>query len=268
MPVTTRITNLLRKLSLLRLAENLRFRWQQWKYSKANKAFRQSHPHEKFPPDYFVYETYRLSLSDYYEDGKATAKEILSTIGNHIDLHRSGFAILDWGCGPGRITRHLPGLLPAASIHGTDYNERYITWCKQHLPGIEFSKNNIHPPLPYADAFFDAIIGISIFTHLSAAGHRAWLEELYRISKPGAIIFLTMQGSAYRGKLLPAEQQQFDRGELVTRENTREGNRLFSAFQPRVFVEHLVAGKFTIIDFIPAPATGEAGQDVWVLEKV
>jgi SAM-dependent methyltransferase len=269
MPATTHIANLLRKLGLLRLAEYLRFRWQQQKYRKTNKAFRHAHPDEKFPPDYFVYETYRLDLNEYYKDGQVTAKEILAAIRTHIDVSKQGFAILDWGCGPGRITRHLPALLPRASVHGTDYNERYVNWCRQHLPGIQFSKNDIQPPLPYADAFFDAVIGISIFTHLSSAGHRAWIEELYRVSKPGAVIYITMQGVAYREKLLPVEKQQFDKGKLVTREKIREGNRLFSAFQPPAFVRQLIAGRFEIVVFIPAPiGNGEPGQDEWVLKKV
>lgn len=269
MPATTSIGNFLRKVGLLRFAETLRFRWQQWKCRKANEVFRKTYPAEKFPPDYFIYETYRLNLSDYYHDGRATAAEIIAVIGKYTDVHRPGFTILDWGCGPGRITRHLPALLPAATVHGTDYNDRYVNWCRQNLPGIHFSKNDIQPPLPFANAYFDAVIGISIFTHLSEAGHHAWVNELYRVCKPGAVIFITMQGAAYREKLLSFEQKQFDEGKLVTRENTREGNRLFSAFQPPAFVHQLIAGKFEVLSLIEATTTnGEPGQDEWVLKKV
>jgi 2-polyprenyl-3-methyl-5-hydroxy-6-metoxy-1,4-benzoquinol methylase len=263
------ISGLLRKLHLLTLAENTRYSFEKIKYSGTNKKFKKNHPGIVLPPGFFIYETYRLNFEEYYYDGQATAKEIVMAMGTATDLSQAAVKILDWGCGPGRITRHLPPLLPHAGIYGTDYNEKYISWCSSNLQAIQFSLNHIDPPMNYTDSFFDAVIGLSIFTHLSEKNHFAWMEELYRILKPGGAVFITTQGSAYRSKLLPAEQKQFDKGEVVCRENVREGNRLFSAFQPPLFMKQLVANKFQVIAFTPATLdSDEPAQDCWLLKKI
>jgi SAM-dependent methyltransferase len=264
---TSGISLLLRKLGILGAAEQLRFRWQQLKNRRRNRLFRMQHPGVPIPPDFFVYETYRLSLQEYYDDGKTVATEILSLLGQATDLTKPSPVILDWGCGPGRITRHLPALLPGAVVMGCDYNEKYITWCREHLAGIRFFRNGIDPPLDIAGHSVDALISISIFTHLSAKNHIAWMDELYRVLKKGGAAFITTQGEAYRPVLMPAELERFDKGELVIRENFKEGNRLFAAFEPPVYIHQLIKGRFEVMQFIPA--TGDTpSQDCWVLRKV
>jgi hypothetical protein len=64
--------------------------------------------------------------------------------------YRSGknLTILAWGCGPGRIIRHMPDLFDeSGQCHGTDYNFRSIAWCRENLPGIQFAINDLKPPL-------------------------------------------------------------------------------------------------------------------------
>ena len=103
----------------------------------------------------------------------------------HFDIHSDGFKILDWGCGPGSIVRHFPEILTEAHVYGTDYNEEYIRWCGENLNRINFSVNQIDPPTKYKNSFFDAVIGLSIFTHLSEKNHFDWINELYRFIKFG-----------------------------------------------------------------------------------
>ena len=262
------ISAVLRRFHLLTVAETIRYRLQKKKFARDNRVFRLQNPTLTLPPDFFVYETYRLNLKEYYFDGQATAKEILYLMQWHRDLLNPGIRILDWGCGPARIVRHLPILLPRAEIYGTDYNEEYIDWCQRELNDIKFSVNQIDPPTNYSDSFFDAIICVSIFTHLSGARHISWINELYRITKPAGIIFITTQGMAFRSKLTAAEQSQFDKGYLVTRRYIKEGNRLFSTFQPPEFMKRLLAGRFEIVDFFPGITNDyEPAQDNWVLQK-
>jgi 2-polyprenyl-3-methyl-5-hydroxy-6-metoxy-1,4-benzoquinol methylase len=183
------LSSILRKLHLLNAAEYLRFLFHKFKYRQANAQFKKAHPSIVFPPDFLMYETYKLDLSEYYYDGKQAAGEIITAIGKYLDITQSGIKILDWGCGPGRIVRHLPELLPQATVYATDYNKKYVKWCSEKLKNIEISLNSIHPPLNYDSDFFDVAIGISIFTHLSAQNHVAWVDELWRIIKPGGCIY-------------------------------------------------------------------------------
>jgi len=265
--VKSQISLIVRRLRLLVLAEKIRYRLQKRKFDEANRVFRSQNPNVALPPDFFIYETYRLNLKEYYSDGLCTAEEIIYLMQKHCDTFHAG-RILDWGCGPARIVRHLPVLLPHADIFGTDYNEEYINWCQRELDKIKFSVNGIDPPTNYSDSFFDAIIGVSIFTHLSEASHISWINELYRIAKPAGIIFLTTQGVAYRTKLTAAERSQFDRGYLVTRRYIKEGSRLFSTFQPPEFIKRILADRFEVVEFFPGITNdNEPAQDQWVLKK-
>lgn len=185
MTIKSYISGLLRKMNLLSPAEKTRFYLQKLKYRSENETFTKEHPDFILPPEYFIYETYRLNYKWYYEDGKNTAEEIVTLFSKYYDLSKPDKRILDWGCGPGRIVRHLPALLPNTEVYGTDYNEKYIKWCSENLKHINFSLNKIDPPMNFSNSFFDAIIGLSIFTHLSEKNHFEWINELYRISKFG-----------------------------------------------------------------------------------
>jgi SAM-dependent methyltransferase len=264
------ISNLLRKLGLLRVTDAIRFYFHKLRRQRMNKRFKQQHEQLVFPPSYFLYETYQLDYDLYYNDGLVTAGEIIDTIKKYKSEIKPGFAMLDWGCGPGRITRHLPNLLPTSSaVFGTDYNKEYIEWCKKNIPGINWNHNNLHPPLHYELNSFDAIIGLSVFTHLAEESHAKWMEELYRITRKGGIIYLTTQGNAFRDKLTSAERQIFDKGNLVVRENKREGHRLFSAFHPVSYMQNLINPLFEICELVEGSNLQASGpsQDTWILKK-
>src|SRR5712691_10850704 len=60
-------------------------------------------------------------------------------------------AILDWGCGCGRILRNWVGL-SGTRVAGCDINREMVDWCAAHLPFAEVSVNDLAPPLPHDDA--------------------------------------------------------------------------------------------------------------------
>jgi SAM-dependent methyltransferase len=264
MSIKQNISGVLRKTGLLGISDKLRYQWQKLRHAGANRNFIKNNPAIVFPPPYFIYETYRLNYEEYYNDGYATAKELTDLIKANVVLTANS-RVLDWGCGPARITRHLPSLLPGAAIYGTDYNPKYIDWCKTNIPGIEFHLNKIEPPFRYENDFFDAVIGLSIFTHLSIKGHTEWITELYRVLKKGGILIITTQGAAYRDKLLKEEQSQFDKNEIVVRENFKQGHRLYSSYQPQEAIVEMIKNKFQLLEYMEGDKAGL--QDMWVLKK-
>lgn len=269
MSIKSQVSGWLRKLNLLSTAERARFYLQKMKYKKENAAFRKEHPDVVLPPEFFIYETYRLNYKWYYEDGKNTAAEIVTLFSNYFEIDGKDVRILDWGCGPGRIVRHFPLLLPHAEIHGTDYNEKYIRWCKENLNEINFSVNNVDPPTYFNNSFFDAVTGLSIFTHLSEKNHFDWINELHRIIKFRGGLLITTQGKGYYSKLTEPEKKLFDSGLLVTRKYLDEGNRLYSSFQPSAFMTKLITGKFEIVEYLPGEAKNDqSSQDCWLLRKI
>lgn len=269
MNIRSQVSGLLRRAGLLSTAEKARYYWQRWKYKKQNDEFRKENPGFVLPPEFFIYETYRLNYRWYHDEGRTSAEEVIAMLSKHIDLKEHGINILDWGCGPGRVTRHFPSLLPNAEIYGTDYNEKYIEWCNDHLKEITFSLNKIDPPTNYADSFFDVVIGLSIFTHLSERGHVYWMNELYRIVKTGRFLLITTQGKAYYSMLSSAEKAIFDSNALVIRKYHDEGNRLYSSFQPIEFMKKLIKERFEVVEIIPGELNnGEPAQDTWILKKI
>lgn len=126
--------------------------------------------------------------SYYYADLVAGA---LHAGGADLDAGGRG---LDFGCSSGRVVRVLQAAYPEVEWHGCDPIPDAIEWAREHLPGIDFRLSPQQPPLPYPDGHFDHAYAISIWSHFGERAARAWLEEMRRILRPGALLLLTTQG--------------------------------------------------------------------------
>jgi ubiquinone/menaquinone biosynthesis C-methylase UbiE len=269
MSIKKNIGKVIRKLNIAGIADRFRFYSQYMVNYFSNKKFLSRNPSINFPPPYFLYETYELNYNSYYNDGLQTASETVSILRPFVNFDQPGKALLDWGCGPGRIVRHLPALLKGQhAIYGSDYNASYVDWCSKNLLNITFVKNELKPPIQFANNSFDAVYGLSIITHLSAPNHFAWIAELWRILKPGGILLLTSQGNQFKEKLLNEELEVFNKAELVIRGPKQEGQRIFAAFQPETFMRDLLKD-FKLIRFIEGGTTESihGKQDTWLVQK-
>lgn len=138
-----------RRAGLHREADALKYYLTRLRRYRANAAFRRAHADEAFPPPYMLYEAFNLDYEKYYVDGRDTACAFAKYV--QPALGRDGDIFLDWGCGPARLLRHMPELLPAGTrIHGVDVNEETIAWCRRALPGLHFSVCGLFPPLGYS----------------------------------------------------------------------------------------------------------------------
>ncbi len=260
------VSHFLRRLGLMHLTDRMRYYYYKFKNKRKNSNFKKNHPDVKLPPDYFIYESFQIDYEEYYLKSRNSAQWILSFLKKYNP--DSPYKILDWGCGPGRIIRHLPDFLDDKSkVFGTDYNAASIDWCKTNLPDIDFNLNGLEAELPYDNNFFDYIYGISIFTHLSEKMHFEWIEELYRVLKPGGILMLTLHGDAFIPKLSKAELADYRSGKIVVRGNVKEGHRTFAAFHPKGFTDKLF-NRFDVLEHVAQQAnTGKPQQDIWIVRK-
>ena len=251
----------LRKIRLLYFADYLRYFFVKYQNKKDNYAFKEKFPNIVLPPDYLMYESFKLDYASYYFGGKKTAEWVQNLTKEW--LPEGNWMVLDWGCGPGRVIRHWPE--HQFTCFGSDVNEKSLDWCKLNLPPIRFLHQQILPPLDLAAQTFDLIYGISILTHLSLSAHFLWIEELKRILKPGGLLFLTTQGNAFKDKLTQSEKSDFDDGHLIVRGAVKEGHRTFSSFHPNPFMEKLF-DSFVILKHISIENEGNV-QDVWIVRK-
>jgi SAM-dependent methyltransferase len=128
------------------------------------------------------------------EIGKTLALNLFDVIEPLNILNSSEANVLDFGCGCGRLFRYFHFLYPKARYYGVDPDPTGINWCKENLSDLgTFVQSSTHPPLPL-DQKFDFVYATSVFTHLPENLQFLWLEELHRVTNPGAYLIISTHG--------------------------------------------------------------------------
>jgi SAM-dependent methyltransferase len=265
--VKRQLLRLLRKLGILPLAERARFKVLELAHARSNRAFLTEHPDAILPPGFLIYDAYgHIDYRTYLGAGRPVAEYLAATVARYHGSE-TPVSVCEWGCGPARILRHLPGLLPAGSrVFGTDYNAKTIEWCSAHLKQVTFQLHGLAPPLPFSTGELDLLYAVSVLTHLSEDMHHAWMAECVRVVRPGGLILLTVHGDRCTGGLSPHERQSYEAGQLVVRGRVREGSRMFIAYQSPRFMREVLLPGLEILLHNPLEAPAHAGaQDVYLI---
>ena len=261
--------------TLLRLLERTRLLRPAWRAVEALRAWRgRGLEQERVAPDGLPLPPTRLVVlvagtpepEWFLESGALAADSIRAALVKAgVELERLG-AILDFGCGCGRVLRHW-STLEGPEIWGTDYNERLVAWCRDNLPFARVERNELEPPLPLEADRFDLVYGLSVFTHLPERLQHAWMDELRRVVTPGGHLLLTTHGRHYLDRLHEEERQRFLAGELVVRWERVAGTNLCAAYHPQAWVTEQLASDFELVEFVPEGAQGNPHQDLYLLRK-
>jgi SAM-dependent methyltransferase len=185
-------------------------------------------------------------------------------IAAHVPLDELS-AVLDFGCGCGRVTRYWRDF--DGAVAGTDLNRAAVDWCRANLPFGRFEPNGLAPPLAFDDASFDLVYALSVFTHLTADLQLAWRDELRRVLRPGGYLLVTTHGRAYVPRLDDEERSRFEAGELVVRWGDVAGTNLCSAYHPEPYLRGTFADGFAFLELEPEGARGNPTQDLVLLRK-
>ncbi len=126
------------------------------------------------------------SRAEFVEVGRVVASSLLSSaLSSGCEV--AARQILDFGCGCGRVARHIMASVPSAFLTGIDLDREAINWCSTHLPG-RFLVAAALPPTPLPTHTFDLIYAVSVFTHLDEPAQDSWLAEIARLLKPGGLL--------------------------------------------------------------------------------
>jgi SAM-dependent methyltransferase len=195
-------------------------------------------------------------------------------------------AVLDFGCGCGRVARQLIQQRPRPRRYlGLDLHRGMIEWCRTHLsphaPEFEFVHHDVanrafNPgsekpdvaPFPATDSSFTLVQAWSVFTHLVEPHASYYLREAARVLRPGGVVQTTwflfekrdfpmmqdFQNALYINHVDPWNAVIFDR-EWVRRETAAAGLTIFSIIPPAIRGFHWV--------LLMAPADNDRDEAVF-----
>jgi SAM-dependent methyltransferase len=153
------------------------------------------------------------------------------------------------------------------ALHGCDYNPLLVEWCSEHLGFADFAVNPLEPDLPYANAQFDLVYAISVFTHLDAPLQLPWIEEVTRVVKPGGWMLITVNGAERAARQLkPGDLERFEAGELVVRRARSSGTNACAVFHPEPYVQTVLGRGLQVVELLPGGAS-DVRQDLVLLRK-
>lgn len=173
----------------------------------------QATPFTMFPPSSLAWRVGGADPSgniypDFLISGFQVLHNLMSILARHGQTLTDFHAVLDFGCGCGRVTRFVAYERCRAEITGCDIDPEAIAWCQKNINTANFLVSPFRPPLPFADNQFDFIYSTSIFTHLSEKDQFLWLAELSRVAQPGALLILTTQSKNESYSRLPEETKR------------------------------------------------------------
>ena len=140
---------------------------------------------------------------------KATGDEFLGYLVDLCGL-QPGDAVLDVGCGSGRMALPLTGYLNREGRYaGFDVAREAIAWCTENIsgshPNFDFTVADVQSKrynptgkykpsdfrFPYPDGSFDVVLLASVFTHMLPADVKHYMYEIVRVLKPGGRSLIT-----------------------------------------------------------------------------
>jgi SAM-dependent methyltransferase len=219
------------------------------------------------PPDMITLVAGTDDLDWFWKSGQLGANSLLEILQKNGLAMEKFKAVLDFGCGIGRVLRHFRNVR-GPQFYGTDYNPQLIGWCQHNLRFARFSTNPLVGRLQYSDGQFNFIYALSVFTHLREEQQHFWIKELSRVLKSGGYMFITTHGSQHYFQNMSADDlMRFKNGELIVYSGDVAGTNICTAFHPERYVRDVLARDFVVVDYIPEGAKGNPVQDAYLIMK-
>jgi SAM-dependent methyltransferase len=113
---------------------------------------------------------------------------------------------------------------------------------------------------------FDFIYSISVFTHLTEYNQWFWMNELFRVLRPGGHLLFTVHGMSRSHELSEADRQLFEKGQPITIGSQYSGTNFCGTYHPKQYIENVLCKRWHLVAFEPGAAK-DAQQDFFLMQK-
>jgi SAM-dependent methyltransferase len=262
--VKTLLLGALRRLRLLRPAYRAYERASALRGRNARPAADDGLP---VPPPQLIVQVAGTADADWFlRSGRLAAGSVRAALWRQGRRIEDLEAILDFGCGCGRVMRNWIALRTTDAF-GSDMNEAAVEWCRRNLPFASFETNGLAPPLVFDTASFDLVYALSVFTHLPEELQLLWMRELQRVVKPGGFLLLSTHGERYLPRLNADERERFHGGDVVVRWEEVAGTNLCTTFHPPSYLRTRLATGWEPLEILAEGARGNPHQDLSVFRR-
>lgn len=143
-------------------------------------------------PDDDMFNKSKKEWDDYDLVGRSAARVIASTL-YHARTEKVERA-LDFGCGHGRVARHLRAMFPDAALHFADIDKGAVESCATTFEGSgSVSAENLSSVMLPKD--MDLIWVGSVFTHLDYGRMITLWDKLFESLRVGGMLIATFRGA-------------------------------------------------------------------------
>ncbi len=137
---------------------------------------------------------------DWLEAGWTTlgVDPVLSSLIDLVEIHHGSGAILDVGCGTGRIHHALwmRTVLRPHGYVGVDVTVAMVERAKERYAGVDFRVADIHG-LPFADGAFGSVVCVDVLQHLPAIEEP--IAELCRVAREQVFLLIWLPNAREPG---------------------------------------------------------------------
>lgn len=107
--------------------------------------------------------------------------------------------VMDYGCGHGRMTRHMQNFFKPSILVGADVLEDGVAFCAKEFGTVPFviSKDT---PISRLNETIDVIIAVSVFSHLPLKAFEDNLSSLDKVLSQDGVLMFTANGQHWKQK--------------------------------------------------------------------
>ena len=134
------------------------------------------------------------ALKHYFRVGASISKEV-----SQIFTLAPGSRLLDFGAGYGRLTRFLPQFSPEVELVASEVKPECLKFLEEHLHVTGILHGTDAGSFP--DRKFDAILALSVFTHLPEKLFQSWLGRLSNALNGGGEMIITWNDISNKASL-------------------------------------------------------------------